>query len=189
MSRISPLTALYPAFACPAFKASVADAMEGGIPAFRYLKFFSLGHCSGYASLFPAFFGALNPFTFSSYPGHIRFFPAFFGALNPFTFSSYPGHIRWFPAFDGVPRRIDGPCFMVSWRVSAHFRARRRSSIRSLSESLTGSSVPVSDASSVHRVMSPEIPAGIMPVAESVESSRFMDVYINMVPMPVEPAP
>jgi hypothetical protein len=103
MSRVSPLTALDPAFACPAFKASIADAMEGSTPAFRYLKSFTLGFCSGCASPFPSFFSALNPFAFHSYPGHIRFFPAFFGALDPFTFGSYPGHIGRFPSFDGIP--------------------------------------------------------------------------------------
>jgi len=168
---ISPLKALDPACACLTVKTSVANAMEGRIPGFRYLKFFSLGPCSGCASPFPTFFDALNPFTFRSYPGHICFFPAFFGVLEPFTFRSYPGHIRFFPAvfnalkpftfssyprhirfvppvfdalesftfssypghirlfsmFDGVPRRFNRLCFMVSYRVPAYFLARRRS--------------------------------------------------------------
>jgi hypothetical protein len=158
MSRVSPLTALNPAFACPSFKASVAHAMERSIPAFRFPKLFCLGPCSGGAGLFPEFLGALNAFLFRCYPGYIRFSPVFFGASDLFTFRSYPGHLCWLPGFDGVPRQFSHFRFMAFCRVPAHFRAKRRSWIRFLSESLTGSSVPVSNASSMPRVMSPAMP-------------------------------
>jgi hypothetical protein len=103
MTHASSLTALNPAFACPALKASVTHAMEGSIlPAFRYSKFFSLGLCTECAGPFTWFLGMLNPFTYRSYLGDIRFFPDVFSALNPFVFSSNPGHPRWFPGVDGI---------------------------------------------------------------------------------------
>ena len=102
MSRVCPLTALDPAFACLAFKASVTEALEGRITTFRYLKFFSLWFSSAHANPFTTFFGALNPFTFRSFLGHTSPFPAFLGSLDPFTFSSYSGHVDWFPVFNVV---------------------------------------------------------------------------------------